>query len=799
MLRSFLIISFRNLSRQKGFSIINLAGLTLGLTVGFVILLYVFSETSFDNFHKDSERIYRVAITGNLGDMPLNVAVTPGAMGPSLKRDMPEIEEYTTFEHISGDQLFGYGEKKFYENHLIYADPFFLDIFSINFIYGNKRTALNNPYSLILNRSTSEKIFGNTNPVGLELKLNNDQTYLITGVIENLPKETHLPVKIVCSFETRVREQGQRIFEDWGSMMYYTYLKLKHDVDKQEFEKKISLYINDRVNEDIQGTNINIYPYLQQISDIHLKSNLLGELKPNSDISYIYILTAIAIGILFIAGINFMNLSTARSANRAKEVGIRKINGSSRSQLIYQFIGESVFLSILGYILAIAIIELLIPILNNFTINTIDFDVKKDYITLFYFFIIALVFGLFSGSYPAFYLSSFQPLEVMQSNLKSGGSNKSLRNVLVFIQFAISSGLIAATIIIYLQLNYVNKKELGFNKSNMIVMNLRNEELKKNAQFVKSNMQNVPGVESVSLGNLVPGMSLSGRSYFPEGDYTNPWLIYNFAIDQDFIEKTFQMKILKGRNFSESFVTDSNAVLINETLQKTIKWKDPIGKKFFYGERKNDSLSVHVIGVVKDFHFRSLHDEIEPTIIHFQKENPEFLIIRTQSESFEYTINNLRQKWQEINPELPFDFELLEESFSSLYSSEKKLGLVFTYLTLFAMFIASLGLLGLVSYTAEQRTKEIGIRKVMGASVFALSKMLSIEYIRLILLSNFLAVPITYLLMDRWLRNFSYKANLPWWVFVASCGLTLLIALVIINIQTIKLSSQNPVKSLKYE
>lgn len=799
MFRSFLIISIRNLKRQKGFSIINLAGLTLGLTVGFIILLYVFSETSYDQFHVNSERIYRIAIKGNLGDMPLNVAVSPGALGPSLKKEMPEIEDYTLFEHISGDQLFSFGEKKFYENHLVYADSYFADIFAIKYIYGNKKTSLAAPYSMVLTQSASEKFFGSENPVGKQIKLNNAENFTITGVIEDLPNETHLPVKVLVSFETRIRENGQGILEDWGSMMYYTYIRLYQGVNTGAFQGKLSEYINEKVKEDFEGTNIKLSPYLQPVEDIHLRSNLLGELKPNSDISYIYILTAIAIGILVIAGINFMNLSTARSANRAREVSIRKISGSSRRTLIIQFLGESVFLSVLAFVFSIAIIELVLPVFNQLTNQNIQFNYRNNAGILLFFFLITIIFGIFSGSYPAFFLSSFKPVRVLQSNLRSGSSNKSLRNVLVFLQFAISSGLIISTTIIYLQLNYIEKKELGFEDENLISISLRNQEVKEKADYLKSSVLKIPGVEAASLSNSIPGRSLSGSGYFPEGLDSDPWLVYNFHVDNDFIENTFRMKIIEGRNFSRNFMTDTSAILINETLQKTLDWKNPIGKKLYTSDSQEDSLSLHVIGVVKDFHFRSLHEKIEPTIIHFSTSLPDYLIVRIQSGSFKYSINNLQKFWKEHNPELPFDYQLVDESFSSLYSSEKKLSLLFTYLTIFAMFIASLGLLGLISYTAEQRTKEIGIRKVMGASIFKISSMLSWEYVKLILFSNLLAIPVSYKLMNMWLQNFSYKTNMPWWIFIGACILSLLIALLIINIQTIKISSDNPVNSLRYE
>ena len=494
-----------------------------------------------------------------------------------------------------------------------------------------------------------------------------------------------------------------------------------------------------------------------------------------------------------------MNLSTARSANRAKEVSIRKIFGSKKRQLVIQFMGESIFLSIIAFIISISLIELILPIFNSITVKNIEIDYTSNIEILLYFFIIAFLFGVFSGSYPAFFLSSYNPIKVLSSKMKSGGSNKLLRNILVFIQFAISTGLIISTIIIYLQLNYVKEKELGFEKENMISVFLRNDEIQSKAQVLKSKFQQITGVSSASLANSIPGMSLTGSSYFPEGYTSDPWLIYNFEVDEDFLENTFKMKLKQGRNFNKTFATDSSAIIINETLRKRLGWANPIGKKFSYNEAFSDSTSLHVIGVVEDFHFRSLHESIEPTMIHYQQHDPTYLVVRMQPGSREYTLKNIDNIWSKLFPDLPFDFEYIDESFDSLYSYEKRLSLLLSYLTIFAMFIACLGLLGLVSYTAEQRSKEIGIRKVLGASIFSISKMLSVEYLKLIVYANFLAWPLSYFLMRNWLNNFSFRTPIPVWIFFAAFFISFISAMAIINIQSFKISSDNPVDSLKYE
>lgn len=771
----------------------------MGLTVSFLILLYVFNELSYDKFHKDSDRLYRIAISGNLGEMPLNVAVTPGALAMNLAKEMPEVEAYTLFEHLSGDQLFRSGDKKFYENHLIYADEKFFQIFNFKFLYGDPETALDEPYSLVLKKSISKRFFGTENSLGEIIKLNNDKDYIVTGIIEDPPDETHLAVNFIASFATRISETGNNMYEDWGSMMYYSYIKLKPEVSKELFETKMADFLNEKLMEEDEETKIKILPYLQPVTKIHLNSRLLGELKPNSDLSYIYVLSLIAAAILFIAGINFMNLSTARSANRAKEVSIRKIVGSSRKKLIYQFMGESVFLSTLGFILSLVMIEILLPVFNNVTDKNIDFSYYFNFRLIFAFFIISLFIGLFSGSYPALYLSAYNPVKVLQSALRSGGSNKSLRNVLVFIQFAISSGLIICTLIIFSQLKYLQEKKLGFEKDNMIAIYLRNDEIRKHAGSLKEEFKKLAVVESASLASSIPGMSLNGSSYFPEGIIEEPWLLYEFDVDEDFIENTFKMKIIKGRNFSREFLSDSNAVIINETLQKSLKWENPLGKTFKSNTDTNNLDELHVIGVVADFHFRSLHEKIEPTMIHYSRNTPGFLTLRINSGNLDKAIKIVEQTWVKLNPELPFDFEFIDESFNSLYSSERRLSYLLTYLSIFAIFIASLGLLGLTSFTAEQRTKEIGIRKVLGASIFSITRMLSVEYLQLIILANLLAWPVGYYLMRLWLQGFSYRISIPPWPFIIAAFGTLLIALLVINMQILKSASQNPVRSLRYE
>jgi putative ABC transport system permease protein len=802
MFKNFITITLRNILRQKGFSFINLLGLTLGLTVGFMIILYIYDELSYDKFHKDYNRIYRIAVSGKLAEMPLNVAVTPGALGIHLKKDLPEVEEYTMFEHNSGNQLLQVGNEKYYDQHIIYADTNFLRIFNFKLLSGNENGVLAAPYSIVLTESIAKKYFGEKNPIGETIRLNDQDNLIITGVIKDFPQETHLLCNILISFETKVKTRGAQLFDNWSNFTYYNYVKLKPNTDPEEFNLKMTKLVYNYLGEDMNESTIQIKPYLQAVNDIHLHSNLIGEITTNSDYSYIFILSAIAFGILFIAGINFMNLSTARSSSRAKEVSIRKIVGSFRSQLIVQFTIESVLFSLMALVISMALIEVLLPEFNDITGKTISLNYYENSGILFVFLSIALFLGIFSGSYPAFFLSAFKPVKIINSRLRSGSSNKVLRNILVFFQFTISAGLIISTIVIYSQLRFVENKELGFDRNNIFAISLRNNELKRKAKILEDEIRQISGVESTSLSSSVPGMNLTGSSMYPEGYGSDPWMIYRFDVDANFIEKTMGMKIIKGRNFSEDFYTDSSAIIANVTLINELGWQDdPIGKTISNtdNEKEADLEVFHIIGVVEDFHFRSMHEKIEPTIIHYQRNEPEFLIVRSNNKDLKSTMDLIGRKWDYMNPEMPFNYNFIEESFDSFYNSERKLGLLFIYLTVFAIIIASLGILGLSSYTAEQRTKEIGVRKVLGATVFSISKMLTLEYLRLIILANLVSWPISYKLMQIWLQNFYYHSPIPLWSFLVAALLTMVPALIVINIQTIKTASSNPAKALKYE
>ena len=577
---------------------------------------------------------------------------------------------------------------------------------------------------------------------------------------------------------------------------------LERNASLDSLEAKLPGFLPRYFSEEIESSNIRFDPYLQPVTSIHLHSNLMAELSPNSDINYIYLMMAITLFILIIASINFMNLSTAKSANRAREVGIRKVMGAKRSNLIIQFIGESVIISLISLFITLFLIELILPTFNNITGKDLDMQYILDWQITLGFLFLALIVGVLAGSYPAFYLSAFSPIRVLKGKIRAGSSNSLLRSVLVFVQFSISIALIIGTVIIYRQLSYIKNKNLGFDKENVVVFTLRNKDTQRTGAIVKNEFLKNPDVTGVSLTNGYPGGTLSGTGYFPEGfGDEDPWLLYGFDIDQDFIDKTARMAIVEGRNFSDEFPTDSAAVLINETLMRDLDWvEDPIGR--IIESDRSDSIKYRVIGVVGDFHNQSLHSRIKPVMLRFLNGSPRFILTRIRGEDTGNVLHELELVWKEINPEIPFDYVFMDEQIEKFYEFEDKIGKIFIYFSLFAMFIAALGLYGLASFITEQRTKEIGIRKAMGSSVARISFILSRDFARPVLLANLLAWPLAWFTMNNWLQNFEYQCDMSWniaWVFAVAGLSTLILALVTVNIQTIRAASSNPVNALRYE
>jgi len=797
MLKNYITIALRNLFRQKGFAIINILGLTIGLTVSALIILYIVHELGYDRFHDNAERIYRVAIHGEISGQELNVAVSSPPFGPALVNDYPEVVDYTRL-NPPHNSLFAFGDEKYYEDDILFADPSFFQIFTIPFIFGDPETALEVPRSIVLTESVATKYFGEEYPVGKVLRYNDQADLTVTGVCEDYPDNSHFTFQALISFSTMVEFQGEEWMSTWGNFAMYNYIMLDEQANLESLNAKMPDFFMKYMSEEIQEADISFEIDLQPVTSIHLHSDLMAEIGSNSDIRYIYILTAITLFILILASINFMNLSTAKSANRAREVGIRKVVGSTRQNLVRQFIGESVIISLISLFITFFLIELILPAFNDITGKDLDMQYILDWQLTLGFILLAIVVGIFAGSYPAFYLSAFNPIRVLQGRLKAGSSNSLLRNALVFIQFTVSITLIIGTVVIYRQLTFMMEKDLGFEPSNVIVIHLRNEETRNKGQVIKEKFLAYPNVLSASLTSGLPAGQLSGTGYFPEGyGDKDPWLIYGFSVDQDFIESTMKMRIIDGRNFSTEFTTDSTAVLINEVLLKKLAWDDPIGK-IIHSDRTTPT-PYRIIGVMRDFHMQSLHQQINPIMLRFMGGQPNYLLIKLLSDSTPLTLLALEAAWEEINPDIPFDYQFLNERIDQFYAYEKKMGNIFVYFTAFALFIAALGLYGLATFISEQRTKEIGIRKAMGSSISKISYILSRDFAKPVLLANLVAWPAAWFAINKWLQNFSFRTDLALWIFPAAALITLLLALITVNIQTIRAASANPVNSLRYE
>jgi putative ABC transport system permease protein len=797
MLKNYITIALRNLLRQKGFAIINILGLTIGLTVSALIILYIVHELGYDRFHANADRIYRVAIYGAISGQEINVAVSSPPFGPALVNDYPEVVDYTRIEPPH-NALFAFEDEKYYEDDILFADSSFFNIFTVPLLYGDPATVLQVPRSLVLTESLARKYFGEDYPVGKVLRYNDQTDLTVTGVCKDYPDNSHFTFHALISYSTLLEMRGESWFNTWGQLSMYNYILLDKSANPDTLLSKMPAFFEKYMSEEIQEADIRFELFLQPVTSIHLHSNLMAEIGDNSDISYIYILMAITLFILILASINFMNLSTAKSANRAREVGIRKVVGSSRQHLIRQFIGESVIISLISLFIAFFLIELILPAFNNITGKDLDMKYILDWPLTLGFILLAVLVGIFAGSYPAFYLSAFNPIRVLQGRLKAGSSNSLLRNVLVFFQFAVSIALIIGTVIISRQLTFMRKKDLGFDPSQVVIVELRNEETRSKGKVIKEAFLSYPNVISAALTSGLPAGQLSGSGYFPEGyGDRDPWLIYGFSVDPDFIDRTMKMKITRGRNFSTEFGTDSTAVLINEVLLKKLAWDDPIGKTI--NSDRTPPIPYKIIGVIRDFHIQSLHQQINPMMLRFLGGQPRYLIVRLLSDSTPLTLLALENAWEEINPDLPFDYQFLNERIDQFYTYEKKMGNIFIYFTAFALFIAALGLYGLATFISEQRTKEIGIRKVMGSSIAKISYILSRDFAKPVLLANLVAWPLAWHAMNKWLQNFSFRTEPALWVFPAAALLTLLLALITVNIQTIRAASANPVNSLRYE
>ncbi len=807
MLKSYFKTALRNLSRQKGYSLINLTGLAIGMACCLLILMFVNDELSYDNYNKNADRIYRVSIHLLYGGRDLQAAVVSAPMGKTMTEDYPEVEEAVRFRD-RGSCIIKYKENSFKEERFLYSDPTLFTVFTIPLLKGDPQTALKDPYSLVISKKTAERYFGSEDPIGKTVKMDNSQDYKITGVFDRIPRNSHFQFDLVASLESL---EESRI-PMWWNNNFNTYLLLAKQADpgllaakfpgliKKYMAPQLEKLIGQSYDKIMASGNFLMEFSLQPLRRIHLHSDLIAELGPNSDIKYVYIFSAIAFFILVIAAINFMNLSTARAAGRAKEVGIRKVVGSPRSLLIRQFLVESLLLSIISMMMALVLVNLVLPLFNSLSgkeLSRADIFSGQSVLAVL---VITILTGLLAGLYPAFFISAFQSISVLKGQLKSGVKSGWLRSGLVVFQFTASIILIIGTLVVMNQLNYIQNKKLGYNKDQVIILN--NAYLLGNqAETFKNEMLNHAQFQSATISSYLPTPSNRNTSaVFPEGQIVdkNSTTLQNWLVDYDYI-KTMDMKIVKGRDFSREFSTDNSAVIINQETARQFGWEEPLGKNLSrIISDKGDMKSFTVIGVVEDFHYESLRNAIGPLIMYLG-DNNDNIAFRIETKDIPGTIGLLRDKWNKFLPGEPFEYAFMDDRFYEVYQAEQQLGKIFGVFAVLAIFVGCLGLFGLAAFIAEKRTKEIGIRKVLGASVPSIIRILSQEFVILVGIATVIAWPLAYVIMKKWLQAFAYRTSLTLIIFFAAGAVALLIALLTTSYQAIKVALVNPVRSLKYE
>jgi putative ABC transport system permease protein len=800
MFKNYILVALRKISKQKAYAFINIAGFAVGLAVCMLIVLYVVHELSYDRFHAHTDRIYRIGVEGNLSGENVKYPLSNLGTGPAMMEDFPEVVGYTRLYPLPRIPI-EYDEKVFYEERIAYADPGFFKVFSFPLIRGDIETALDAPYSIVLSRDMAEKYFGDEDPLNRRLKLNSRDDCNVTGVMENFPANSHLKLDFVCSIETYY-VLSNRDVEEWMNFNNYTYLLLEEKADASRFAEKFPAFIDSYLSNMKKALGGNLGFFLQPITDIHLRSNLGYEMPGTGDVAYVYIFSAIALFILIIACINFMNLSTARSAGRAKEVGLRKVMGAEKGMLIRQFLMESMLYCVISFVFALVLIWIAMPVFSSLSGVKLSFLLGDMPWLIPAFIGFTLITGLMAGSYPAFFLSAFEPANVLRGTLKSGASSSRFRSVLVVSQFVISIALLAGTSVMLNQLRFMKNKDLGFDKDNVIVIPIMERSIRENLQTVKSEIRSYSHVLDVAAASDLPGSYPDYSAFVPEG-YTieQTQLMHRINCDTDLI-RTLGINIIAGRDFSLEFPTDpEESVIINETAARKYNWNEPLGKTigFFTGSDMSEIRYRKVIGVVQDFHVRSMHDKILPLLFTNEGDYLQEIAVRIEPGSVSGALEFLREKWVSMDPSRPFDYYFLDSNFNLQYQADERLNKIMGYFTLFALFVACLGLFGMASFMAEQRFKEIGIRKTLGATVPDIVVLISKEVAKLILIAGVIAFPIAYYGIHRWLESFAYRTGISILTFLLSAAVVFLVGYLTISYQSVKAALLNPVDAIRAE
>lgn len=810
MIRNYFKIAWRNLIKNKGFTAINIIGLSLGIGCFIMISMYVIDELSYDRFHEKAERIYRVNSDIIFGGTEMSMAVSADPMGETLKNDYPEVEQYVRLYASQGSKLIKNGNEYILEAAVTHADSTLFDVFTLPAILGNTKTALTEPNTVVITETAAKRYFGSAErAIGkmLETDDNTKTLYKVTAIIEDMPKNSHFHFDFFFSMANV--NYG---FGNYLSNNFHTYVVLKAGTNYKDFNKNFKDVITKHIMpqvvqfikieslDELEASGNKLEYSLIPLTDIHLYSSRDIELSSNSNIQYVYIFSAAALFILLIACINFMNLTTAKSSGRAKEVGIRKVLGTDKKSLIWQFLTESTFIAILALVISLVFVWLSLGWFNGISGKTILMSSLLSPSFLTFLILLPFIVGILAGIYPAFFLSSFKPITVLKGKLSTGHKKNTLRNFLVVFQFATSIILIVGTIVIYKQINHIQSANVGFNKDQVVVVDnsgLTNETRKS----LKNEIAQLTEVKSASFAGYLPvgDSSRSDTTFSTETVMTesNGFNMQYWKVDYDYLE-TIGMQMKEGRNFSRKFGADSTALILNETAAKLTGFKNPIGKKLYTTDGNNNTISGTIIGVVKNFNFASLRKNVGALSLTLGNNSWESAF-RFSTSDISGLLSKIETKYKAASPDMPFKYSFLDASFDDMYRQEKRVGTVALSFALLAIIIACLGLFGLATYIAEQRTKEIGIRKVLGASVANIVKMLSVDFVKLVLIAFLIAAPIAYWFMDQWLQDFAFRIALNWWIFALTGGVALLIALLTLSFQAIKSAIANPIESLKTE
>jgi putative ABC transport system permease protein len=807
MIKNYIKTAFRNLLKNKGFTAINVLGLALGLATCLLIVFYVFDELSYDKYNENASRIYRINTDIKFAGNESSSADAPAPAAATLKADFPEIEQVARFRVQGGNQV-KKGTQNIQENAMVFADPTIFDLFTLPMIYGDPKTALKNPHTVVISEKMAEKYFNTSNAVGKVLTFNDTSLYKVTGVIKNVPSQSHFHFDFFISMPTLAESRENT----WLNNNFKTYLLLRSGGNINTLKVKLPGFMRQHAGPQLLSILHSTFDKFEQsgnyyrlsikpLPKIHLYSNIRDEFEANGSVQMVYIFSAIAVLILLIACVNFMNLSTARSANRAKEVGVRKVLGSARKNLIAQFLIESIMVTLVGAIIAVFAAWAMLGLFNNLSGKELTITPHILFWLLPSLLLFIIIIGCLAGSYPALYLSGFQPIQVLKGKLAAGFKGSMLRNALVVGQFVISIGLIIGTLVIYNQLKYIQNKDVGFDREHVFTV-WDTWTLGDKAKAFKQELRQLAGVQSVTMTGYLPTDDVNNNSALskdPMFDQKRAILSSIWFVDQDYIP-TLGMKMVAGRNFSKQMSTDSTAIIVNESAAKLLAFPNPLNRLLYLPQDNMAKVMkpYHIVGVVKDFNFKSLRENVTPVIL-FNDNNTGAVSIRMKSADLKALVDQVKAKWTKFAPNQAFNYSFMDGDFDKLYRTEQRTGQIAISFTSLAIIIACLGLFGLAAYAAEQRTKEIGIRKVLGANVSNIVGMLSKDFIKLVLFAILVAVPLAWYFMHQWLQGFAYHQNVQWWIAVAAGLGAFLIAFITISFQSIKAALTNPVKSLRSE